>query len=388
MNNVVIVSAMRSPMGKMNGQFKNISAVELGIQVTKSCIENINLNTDEIDEVIIGNVLSAGLGQNIARQISIGAGIPVKTPAHTINHLCGSGLTSIISGVQKIKAGDADIIIAGGTENMTQAPYLLPQYRFGKKMGNDNIIDSMINDGLEDAFYHYHMGVTAENVADKFNISKDIQDDFSFNSHNKAEYATKNNLFLSEITPIKTSTDDLITSDENIRFNNKLENIKKLKPIFKKNGSVTAANASSISDGASIAIIMSEKKAEELCLTPMAKVKSYSTVGIEPEIMGCGPTNAIKKALAISDMSLDQIDLIELNEAFAAQACAVSKQLNINEDVLNVKGGAIALGHPLGASGARILTTLIHEMNRKNLKYGLASLCVGGGQGVAMIIEK
>ncbi|MCD6543163.1 MAG: acetyl-CoA C-acetyltransferase [Flavobacteriaceae bacterium] len=389
---VVIVSATRTAVGSFGGSLANISAVELGVIAAKDAIKKAGISPNIIEEVLIGNILSAGLGQNVARQISINAGIPETTPALTINKLCGSGLRTVIMAAQFIALGDADVILAGGTENMSNAPYLIKKARFGFKMGNGEIVDSMINDGLTDAFGGYHMGVTAENIAEKWNFNREEQDLFSAKSQNKAEKAQKEGKFKDEIVPIEIPQrkgDPIIfDQDEFIRHGVTPEKLSNLRPAFKKGGTVTAGNSSGINDGASMILVMSKEKADELGLKPLAKIISYGNAALDPSIMGYGPVPATKKALKMANLSMGDIDLIEANEAFAAQALAVKKDLNIPEERLNVNGGAIAIGHPVGASGARILTTLIYEMHKRKSNKGLATLCIGGGQGSALIIER
>lgn len=392
MKNVVIVSAVRTPIGNFGGVFKNTSAVQLGVVAVKEAISRIKLDLSEIDEVIIGNVLQAGLGQNVARQIAINSGIPSSVPSYTVNKLCGSGLKSIQLAAQSIIAGENDVVIAGGTENMSQSPYIIPTARFGSKMGNVTMVDSMLTDGLIDAFNQYHMGITAENVADKFGITREMQDKIALESQNKAEEAIKNNRFKDEIVPVEAAINHreikTIYTDEYPKLSMTSEILSKLKPAFKKDGTVTAGNASGINDGAAMMILMSQQKADELGLKPLATIKSYASSGVEPEIMGTGPIPATKKALEKVGLNINDIDLIEANEAFAAQALAVKNELQIDSSKLNVNGGAIALGHPIGASGARVLVTLIYEMQKRKVETGLATLCIGGGQGIAMIVSR
>ncbi|MCC0650416.1 acetyl-CoA C-acetyltransferase [Clostridioides sp. ZZV15-6598] len=392
MKDVVIVSAVRTPIGNFGGVFKNTSAVQLGVVAVKEAISRIKLDLSEIDEVIIGNVLQAGLGQNVARQIAINSGIPSSVPSYTVNKLCGSGLKSIQLAAQSIIAGENDVVIAGGTENMTQSPYIIPTARFGSKMGNVTMIDSMLTDGLIDAFNQYHMGITAENVADKFEITREMQDKIALESQNKAEEAIKNNRFKDEIVPVEVAINrreiKTIDTDEYPKLGMTSEILAKLKPAFKKDGTVTAGNASGINDGAAMLILMSQQKADELGLKPLATIKSYASSGVEPEIMGTGPIPATKKALEKAGLNINDIDLVEANEAFAAQALAVKNELQIDSSKLNVNGGAIALGHPIGASGARVLVTLIYEMQKRKVETGLATLCIGGGQGIAMIVSR
>ncbi|MHA6253260.1 acetyl-CoA C-acetyltransferase [Oceanobacillus sp. CAU 1775] len=392
MNDVVIVSALRTPIGKFGGSLKDISAVQLGALVIKSALEKAGVSGDQVDEVILGNVLQAGLGQNPARQAAVHAGISEQTPAFSINHVCGSGLKAIHLATQAIQVGDADIIVAGGMENMSQAPYLSMDARDGLRMGDKTLVDSMIKDGLWCAFNDYHMGTTAENVCDRYELTREEQDEFAASSQQKAAKAIADGKFKDEIVPVEIPQrrgDAIIfDTDEYVREGTTAESLGKLRPAFKKDGSVTAGNASGINDGAAAVVLMSRKKAEELGITPMATIKGNASVALDPSVMGLGPIGATKKALQKSGLTLDQLNLIEANEAFAAQALAVGKELQFNEDILNVNGGAIALGHPIGASGARILVTLLHELTRREEQYGLATLCIGGGQGVATIIER
>lgn len=392
MKDVVIVSAVRTPIGSFGGVFKNTSAVQLGTIAVKEAISRVGLNLSEIDEVIIGNVLQTGLGQNVARQIAINAGIPNSVPSYTVNKLCGSGLKSVQLAAQSITSGENDVVIAGGTENMSQAPYIVPTARFGSKMGDITMVDSMLTDGLIDAFNQYHMGITAENIATKFEFTREMQDKLALESQNKAENAIKNNRFKEEIVPvdvlIRRGKIETIDKDEYPKLSMTFEGLAKLKPAFKKDGTVTAGNASGINDGAAMLILMSQQKADELGIRPLAKIKSYASAGVEPEVMGTGPIPATRKALKKAGLSINDIDLIEANEAFAAQALAVKNELQIDSSKLNVNGGAIALGHPIGASGARILVTLIYEMQKRKVETGLATLCIGGGQGISMVVSR
>ena len=390
MREVVIVSATRTAIGSFGGTLKDVPAVDLGAIVIKEAIYRAGIKPEIVDEVIMGNVLQAGLGQNAARQAMVKAGIPVEVPAMTINKVCGSGLRAVSLACQIIKAGDADVIIAGGMENMSRAPYLLNNARWGQRMGNGELIDEMINDGLTDVFNKYHMGITAENIAEQWGITREEQDQFALASQNKAEAAIKAGKFEEEIVPvaIKTKKGEIIFGkDEFPRFGATIESLTKLKPAFKKDGTVTAGNASGINDCAAAVIVMSAEKADELGVKPLAKIVSYGQRGLEPSIMGYGPFHATKKALELSDLKIEDIDLIEANEAFAAQSLAVAKDLKFNMDKVNVNGGAVALGHPIGASGTRILVSLLHEMKRRNVKTGLATLCIGGGMGTALIVE-
>ena len=392
MNNVVIVSAKRTAVGKFGGSLKDFNPGQLGSIVLKDTLKYVDFKGDDIDEVIMGNVLSAGNGQNVARQAAIAAGISQDTPSYTVNKVCGSGLKSVILGTQSIMLGDAEIVLAGGIECMSQAPYLIKKARWGAKMGNDELVDSMIYDGLWDIFGNYHMGITAENVAQKYNISREDQDEFSANSQNKAESAINEGRFKEEIVPIEIPQPKgnpiVFSQDEFPRFGTTKEVLAKLKPAFKADGTVTAGNASGINDGAGAVLLMSEERAEDEGIESLATIQGYGYYGIAPEIMGMGPVHATRIALEKADIALDKIDLIELNEAFAAQSLAVIKELELDQEKVNVNGGAIALGHPIGASGTRILVTLLHELKRKDNKYGLASLCIGGGQGIAMIVKR
>jgi acetyl-CoA C-acetyltransferase len=388
---VVIVSAVRTAIGSFSGSLKNISATELGAVVIKGALEQAGVNPDQVDEIIMGNVLQAGLGQNPARQAAIKAGIPESASSMTINKVCGSGLKAVHLATQAILAGDAEIVVAGGMENMSQAPYILKNARDGFKMGDQKLIDTMVADGLTCAFNDYHMGITAENLCDKYELTRDEQDQFSAWSQEKAAKAIAEGKFVDEIIPVaipQRKGDPIIfAQDEYPKAGSTAEKLAGLRPAFKKDGSVTAGNASGINDGAAALVVMSKAKAEELGLTPLVTIKANASAGVDPSIMGIGPVSAVKKALEKSGTSLADIELIEANEAFAAQSLAVGKDLQFNNEILNVNGGAIALGHPIGASGARILVTLIHEMKKRNAKKGLATLCIGGGQGVATIVE-
>lgn len=391
MREVVIVGAARTPVGAFGGSLANVSAVDLGVVAAKEAIKRANISADMIDEVLIGNILSAGLGQNVARQVAIHAGIPETTPAMAVNKLCGSGLRTVIMGAQFIALGDADVILAGGIESMSNAPYLLPNYRFGQKMGNAEAVDSMTYDALTDVFNQYHMGVTAENIAEQWDISREKQDEFALDSQLKAEKAQLEGRFADEIVPVeykRRGKTILVDQDEHPRHGLTIDQLTKLRPAFKENGTVTAGNASGINDGGAMLVLMSKEKADELGLETLATIKSYGNAALDPKIMGYGPVPATKKALAKAGLSIDDIDLMEVNEAFAAQSLAVLKDLELNQEKVNVNGGAIALGHPVGASGARILVTLLYEMKRRDAKTGLATLCIGGGQGTALIVER
>ncbi|MFE4131304.1 acetyl-CoA C-acetyltransferase [Peribacillus sp. YIM B13482] len=391
MREVVIVGAARTPVGAFGGSLANVSAVELGVVAAKEAIKRANISADMIDEVLIGNILSAGLGQNVARQVAIHAGIPETTPAMAINKLCGSGLRTVIMGAQFIALGDADVILAGGIESMSNAPYLLPNYRFGQKMGNAEAVDSMTYDALTDVFNQYHMGVTAENIAEQWEISREKQDEFALESQRKAEKAQLEGRFADEIVPVeykRRGKTILVDQDEHPRHGLTIDQLAKLRPAFKENGTVTAGNASGINDGGAMLVLMSKEKADELGLETLATIKSYANAALDPKIMGYGPVPATRKALAKAGLTIDDIDLMEVNEAFAAQSLAVLKDLELKPEKVNVNGGAIALGHPVGASGARILVTLLYEMKLRDAKIGLATLCIGGGQGTALIVER
>lgn len=392
MKEAVIVAAVRTPIGSYGGSLKDVPAVDLGVTVVKAALEKIQLSPDMVDELIFGNVLSAGLGQNVARQISVKAGIPISTPSYTINKVCGSGLKTIQLAAQAVLLGDADVVIAGGAENMSQAAYVLQNQRWGSRMGHSKVLDTMLVDGLTDAFEPIHMGITAENVAAKYGISREQQDAFAVASQEKAMAAIKAGKFKDEIVPVsipqRKGDPLLFDTDEYPRENASLEGMAKLRPAFKKDGTVTAGNASGINDGAAAVVVMSSEKAAELGLPVLATIKSYASAGLEPELMGCGPIYASRKALEKAGLTVADLDLVESNEAFAAQACAVNKDLDLNTDIVNVNGGAIALGHPIGASGARIFVTLLHEMQKRDAKCGLATLCIGGGMGTAVIVTR
>lgn len=391
MKEVVIVSAVRTAIGNFGGSLATLSATELGVIAAKEAIKRAGIDPAEISETIIGNILSAGLGQNVSRQIAVNAGVPDTKPAMTINKLCGSGLRAVSLAAQFIMLGDADVVLAGGTESMSNAPYLLPQGRTGYRMGHGQVIDSMIKDGLTDSFNDYHMGITAENIAERWNISREEQDMFALESQRRAEAAQSAGRFVDEIVPVsipQRKGDPIIfDTDEFPKHGLKPEKLTALKPAFKKDGTVTAGNASGINDGACMLIIMSADKAAELGIKPLARILSYGNAALDPAIMGYGPVPATLAALKKAGLTIDDIDLVEANEAFAAQSIAVVRDLKLDPQKVNVNGGAIALGHPIGASGARILTTLIYEMKRRNSDKGLATLCIGGGQGTALIIE-
>ena len=389
-NDVVITAALRTPIGTYKGSLKGLSADKLGALAIKEAVYKSKLKSDDIDEVIMGHVLTSGLGQNPARQASIHAGIPVSKPAHIINQVCGSGLRSVISGYQSIKLGENKIIVAGGQENMSRAPHTI-FYREDKKLNENKLVDTMVNDGLIDSFNNYHMGVTAENVAEKYQISRDEQDMFALNSQKKTQDAISNDKFKNELIKLNINIDDkhfIFEKDEHPRSNLNLEDLKKLKTVFKENGTVTAGNSSGINDGAAATILMSREEAELRGIEPLAKVVSWATCGVEPSLMGLGPIMAVNIALEKAGWKIEDIDLFEVNEAFAAQSIAVIRDLKIPKKIVNVNGGAIALGHPIGASGTRILVTLIHEMIKQNKNKGCATLCIGGGMGIAMCIER
>jgi len=391
MKEVFIIDALRTAIGTFGGAISSQSAVDLGKTVVSQLLKKNNLTGSEVDEVILGCVLQAGQGQNVARQVAVKSGIPDEKTALTINMVCGSGLRTVAMAAQAIKAEDADLIIAGGTESMSNAPYLLPNARTGYKMGNGSVVDSMINDGLWDIFNNYHMGVTAENLAEKYNLTKEDQDKFAAESQFKAEKAIKDGKFVDEIVPVvipqKKGDPIQFKQDEFPRFGTTAETLAKLRPAFKKDGTVTAGNASGINDGAAALLIASADAVKKYSLKPIAKIVSYSWHGTDPSIMGIGPVQAVKNALSKAGWQLSDVELIEANEAFAAQSLSVAKELGFNNDIVNVNGGAIALGHPIGASGTRILVSLIHEMKRRNAKKGLATLCIGGGMGIAVCVE-
>ncbi|MBP2638038.1 MAG: thlA 4 [Firmicutes bacterium] len=391
MRDVVIVSAVRTPIGSFNGSLAALSAVELGAIVIRDALTRAKVDPSAVDEVIMGNVLQAGLGQNPARQAALKGGLPEEVPAFTINKVCGSGLKAVNLAAQAIRAGDADIIVAGGMESMSNAPYLLNKARTGYRMGHDKIVDSMIQDGLWCAFNDYHMGITAENVAAQYGITREEQDQLAAQSQAKAIKAIESGAFKQEIVPVTIKTkkgEVVVDTDEYPRAGTTVEKLAVLKPAFKKDGTVTAGNASGINDGATALVLMSAEKAQELGIEPLARIRSYGEGGVDPAVMGVGPVPATRKALKKGGLSVSDLDLIEANEAFAAQYLAVGKELALPKEKINVNGGAIALGHPIGGSGARILVTLIHALRARQGKIGLATLCIGGGQGVATIIER
>ena len=389
-NDVVITSALRTAVGSLNKSLKNINAQDLGAEVIIKNIQKSNINPEDVDEVIMGQVLTGGMGQNPARQASIKSGVPKEKPAYVVNQVCGSGIRSIASGFQSIKSGDSKIIIAGGQENMSLAPHAV-HLRDGKKLGDIQMIDTMIKDGLWDAFNDYHMGKTAENVAEKFQITREDQDKFALKSQEKAIKAQKENKFSNEIINFKIKSKKAeinFNKDEHPREGINLEALSRLKPVFKKDGTVTAGNASGINDGAAAVTLMSNEETKKRKIEKLVTIKSWASCGVEPALMGTGPIPSSKKALDLAGWSIKDIDLFEINEAFAAQSIAVLKTLSIPEEKVNVNGGAIALGHPIGASGTRILVTLINEMIKRDVKKGLATLCIGGGMGIAMCIER
>ena len=392
MQDVVIVAATRTAVGSFQGSLAHVPAVDLGAAVIRRLLEKTGLDGAQVDEVIMGQVLTAGAGQNPARQAAIKAGLPFAVPAMTLNKVCGSGLKALHLAAQAIRCGDAEVIIAGGQENMSLSNYIMPGARTGLRMGHSQIIDTMISDGLWDAFNDYHMGITAENLVDKYGISREEQDGFAARSQQKAVEAIETGRFVDEITPIlipqRKGDPIAFATDEQPRAGTTAESLAKLKPAFKKDGSVTAGNASSLNDGAAAVLLMSATKAKALGLPVLAKIAAYANAGVDPAIMGIGPVSATQRCLSKAGWSLDQLDLIEANEAFAAQALSVGKELNWDAGKVNVNGGAIAIGHPIGASGCRILVTLLHEMLKRDAKKGLATLCIGGGQGVALAIER
>ena len=391
MCSVVIASAVRTAIGDFGGALRDISAVELGALVIGEAVNRAGIEPNMVDEVLMGNIFQAGQKANPARQSTLKAGLPVEVPSLTLNNQCASAMRAMTAGTQKIKAGDAQIVVAGGMESMTQIPYVLKKARFGYRLGEDRILDSLLYDGLIDAFYNYHMGVTAENLAEKYNISREEQDELAYDSHMRAVKATQEGRFKEEIVPVmvpQRKKDPIpFTVDEHPRADTTLERLAKLPPAFKKGGTVTAGNASAISDGAACTVIMSEKKAQELGIEPMARIVACGLAGVDPSIMGWGPVPATQIALKKAGMKLEDIGLIELNEAFAAQALAVMKGLKLDWNITNVNGSGISLGHPVGATGCRIVVTLLYEMKRRGVKYGLATLCQGGGMGSALIVE-
>ena len=391
MNRVAIVSAKRTAIGSFGGSLKDVSAAKIGGELVKQSLESINLNPNLVDEIIFGNVLQTGLGQNVARQIAVNAGIPKEKSAFVVNKVCGSGLKSVVLGVQSILLGDNDVVVCGGVENMSAAPHYTKNARFGQKLGSFELEDTIINDGLTDAFENYHMGITAENIAEQYNITREEQDEFAFSSQKKAATAIENNQFANEIAPIviKTRREEIIfDTDEFVRPNTTLESLAKLRPAFKKDGTVTAGNASGINDGAACVILMSEARAKELGLEVLAYIDGYASAGLDNKVMGLGPVPATQKVLEKLNLNIEDIDLFEMNEAFAAQSIAVTRLLNLDQNKVNTRGGAISLGHPIGASGCRVLVTLVHALINDNKEKGVCSLCIGGGQGIAMVISR
>ena len=391
MNRVAIVSAKRTAIGSFGGSLKDIFAAKIGGELVKQSLESINLNPNLVDEIIFGNVLQTGLGQNVARQIAVNAGIPKEKSAFVVNKVCGSGLKSVVLGVQSILLGDNDVVVCGGVENMSAAPHYTKNARFGQKLGSLELEDTIINDGLTDAFENYHMGITAENIAEQYNITREEQDEFALSSQNKAAAAIENNQFANEIASIviKTRREEIIfDTDEFVRPNTTLESLAKLRPAFKKDGTVTAGNASGINDGAACVILMSEIRAKELGLEVLAYIDGYASAGLDNTVMGLGPVPATQKVLEKLSLNIEDIDLFEMNEAFAAQSIAVTRLLNLDQNKVNTRGGAISLGHPIGASGCRVLVTLVHALINDNKEKGVCSLCIGGGQGIAMVISR
>ena len=392
MREVVIASAVRTAIGTFGGALKDVPAADLGAIVIKEAVNRAGIKPELVNEVVMGNVIQAGLGQNVARQAAVKAGLPIEIPAMTLNMVCGSGLRSVAFAAQMIKAGDCDVVVAGGMENMSRAPYALETTRWGQRMGDGKLVDTMIKDALSDAFNNYHMGVTAENIVKEWGLTREELDEFSLNSQLKAEKAIKEGKFKDEIVPVmvpqRKGEPKVFDTDEGPRFGSTMEGLARLKPCFIKDGKVTAGNSSGINDGAAAFVVMSAEKATELGVTPLATIVSYGHKGLDPAIMGYGPFHATKAAMENANLTVEDMDLIEANEAFAAQSIAVAKDLHFDMSKVNVNGGAVALGHPVGASGARILVTLLHEMQRRDAKKGLATLCIGGGMGTAMIVER
>jgi len=392
LQDAVIVSAVRTAIGTYGGGLAEVPAVKLGETCIRAALERANLKPDQVDEVIMGNVLQAGLGQNPARQASINAGLPVHVPAMTINKVCGSGLKAVILAAQSIRLGDADVIVAGGMESMSRAPYLLEKARFGYRMGDGQLVDEMIRDGLMDSFESCHMGITAENICSEYNLTREELDQFALESQQRAAHALATGVFRDEIIPVEVPGKKgpaFFEVDQQPRSDTTADTLARLRPAFKpQGGMVTAGNSSGLNDGGAAVVVMSRKRAEQLGLRPLATIRSYASAGVEPRIMGMGPVPSSKLALEKAGLKLSDIDLLEANEAFAAQSVAVGKQLGFDRAKLNVNGGAIALGHPIGASGTRVLVTLLYEMRRREAHYGLTTLCIGGGQGVAMIVER
>jgi acetyl-CoA C-acetyltransferase len=391
-DDVVILSGCRTPIGSFGGAFKDTGAVALGAVAVKEALKRSGARPDQVDEVILGCILQAGLGMNPARQASIKAGIPESVPAHTVNKVCGSGLKAVMLAAQAVKCADAELVVAGGTESMSGAPYLLPGGRWGERLGNGKLLDHMIHEGLTDAFHDIHMGITAENIAERYRIAREEQDAFAAESQARAEAALREGRFKAEIVPVpvpqKKGEPKLVDTDEYPRPGTSVETLARLKPAFKKNGTVTAGNASGINDGAAAVVVTTAARARALGAPPLARIVSYASAAVDPRVMGIGPVPAVRKALEKAGLSADRIDLFELNEAFAAQSLAVLRELKLDAARVNVNGGAIALGHPIGASGARILVTLLYALKARDKRLGLASLCIGGGQGVAMVVER
>lgn len=391
MSNAVIVAAVRTAIGSFGGSFKNTTAVELGSIVVKAALDQAKVDPKLVDELIFGNVLQAGLGQNVARQVAIKAGLPIEVPSFTINKVCGSGLKAVQLAAQAIENGDAEVVVAGGTENMSLSPYVVNSARWGARMGDTAMVDTMVYDGLTDAFSGVHMGITAENIAEKYGFTREQQDAFAVVSQRRAVDAIAAGRFTDEIIPVvipqKKGDPIIVDTDEYPKAGTSMDGLAKLRPAFKKDGTVTAANASGLNDGAACLVLMSEEKAKALGLKPLVVIKAAASAGVDPQIMGTGPIPATRKALAKAKLTVDDLDLVEANEAFAAQALSVVTELKLNPEIVNVNGGAIALGHPIGASGARILVSLIHEMMKRSAKTGLATLCIGGGQGISVIVE-
>ena len=391
MSNAVIVAAVRTAIGSFGGSFKNTTAVELGSIVVKAALDQAKVDPKLVDELIFGNVLQAGLGQNVARQVAIKAGLPIEVPSFTLNKVCGSGLKAVQLAAQAIENGDAEVIVAGGTENMSLSPYVVNAARWGARMGDTTMVDTMVYDGLTDAFSGVHMGITAENIAEKYGFTREQQDAFAVVSQRRAVDAIAAGKFVDEIVPVvipqKKGDPIIVDTDEYPKPGTSMDGLAKLRPAFKKDGTVTAANASGLNDGAACLVLMSEEKAKALGLKPLVVIKAAASAGVDPQIMGTGPIPATRKALAKANLTVADLDLVEANEAFAAQALSVVTELNLNPEIVNVNGGAIALGHPIGASGARILVSLIHEMMKRSAKTGLATLCIGGGQGISVIVE-
>jgi len=389
---VVILSGCRTPIGSFGGAFKDVSAVDLGAVAVKEAVRRSGARPDQVDEVILGCILQAGVGMNPARQASIRAGIPESVPAHTVNKVCGSGLKAVMLAAQAVKCADAELVVAGGTESMSGAPYLLPGGRWGERLGNGKLLDHMIHEGLTDAFHDIHMGITAENIVERYRIAREDQDAFAAESQARAEAALREGRFKAEVVPVpvpqKKGEAKLVDTDEYPRAGTTAEALAKLKPAFKKNGTVTAGNSSGINDGAAAVVVATAARARALGASPLARIVSYASAAVDPKVMGIGPVPAVRKALEKAGTSADRIDLFELNEAFAAQSLAVLRELKLDPARVNVNGGAIALGHPIGASGARVLVTLLYALKARDKRLGLASLCIGGGQGVAMVVER